>query len=316
MPHMVPPVVPAVKETKKKEPKKRATQAQQQAAAAAAAAANGGMGPGGVPMTALDELESTYGKGKAVTGPVPGDVLSELVKVNADGDEALRVVDRTLVFSEPLGDEESELELRAATRAGVAAKQLGPTPRIDLDTETDADLERAIALNLVNADVIARVARSARQACADFEVTSAAKRVLSDGIQMHLKNVVDAAFRMARSRLNRPAFESHATLMKTMSQCASTGDYEALKKCAALQWGPNVKEILRREETAAQEYVKKYTEMDEQRLVEKMKQYEEEIVKQTQSTGAAGTKRRVSQGVSDTDAWYNKEVNYLLLCNV
>lgn len=256
------------------------------------------------------------GGGNAASA-MSSDILGELVKVNVEaGDDSLKIDNKIIAFIEPLADEKDEWDLlgKETRKTSNSLGQETATPRLqhDQDVETDYDLESALASNVVNSDLMTRIFRSTRSSYHDFEIDASAKRVLSEGIQMHLKNVVEAAFRLAQSRVNRQSYEDHAKLLQTMKQCTERNNYDALSKVAALQWGPNVTEILAREEAAAQEYMRKFQEMDEHQLVEKMKNFDEESSKQ-QTNGPNKSKRTGAAAVSDQDTWFKKEVGCVVI---
>jgi hypothetical protein len=52
----------------------------------------------------------------------------------------------------------------------------------------------------------------------DLKIGVASLNLLSSGIQMHLKNVLDGAFRLSRSRMNQTAIGSYTSKL-TMRLC-------------------------------------------------------------------------------------------------
>lgn len=256
--------------------------------------------------TSADDIERnkpiTQVNGAVLPGSVNSvDILSELSKINTEADESMRIVDKTVVVISDLTEGDPDAELRNAMRSTL-------TSTIDMDIETDMDLETSLSENVANSDLMANICRRARRNYADFEITQQAKRLLSEGVQTHLKNVVEATFRLAQGRLNRQPFQDHALLLHKMAQCAAIkGDFVGiLSKTAALQWGPDVSEILAREEAAAEEYVRKYNEIDEQQLLKKMIHIEDETIKQS----GVGVKRNAGAAFLDQEAWHYREVSF------
>jgi hypothetical protein len=81
---------------------------------------------------------------------------------------------------------------------------------------TDADSQWQYA-NIVDKGMMGRAAMKVLDG-SDLKIGVASLNLLSSGIQMHLKNVLDGAFRLSRSRMNQTAIGSYTSEL-TMCLC-------------------------------------------------------------------------------------------------
>jgi hypothetical protein len=81
---------------------------------------------------------------------------------------------------------------------------------------TDADSQWQYA-NIVDKGMMGRAAMKVLDG-SDLKIGVASLNLLSSGIQMHLKNVLDGAFRLSRSRMNQTAIGSYTSKL-TMRLC-------------------------------------------------------------------------------------------------
>jgi hypothetical protein len=114
-------------------------------------------------------------------------------------------------------------------RCGVAADTILLPPYGDLisrcfcydagaphGSPTDADSQWQYA-NIVDKGMMGRAAMKVLDG-SDLKIGVASLNLLSSGIQMHLKNVLDGAFRLSRSRMNQTAIGSYTSEL-TMCLC-------------------------------------------------------------------------------------------------
>jgi hypothetical protein len=121
---------------------------------------------------------------------------------------------------------------------------------------------------------------------------------LSTGIQQHLKNVLEAAFKTSKSRINRTAFNSYDGISKMIVDHGKGNALPENQHNIAIRWGDDVRAILHAEEVTARKALKYYDSELEESLKEKMSAFDEERSKIV-------NKRRVND--SD-ESWWSKEV--------
>jgi hypothetical protein len=91
---------------------------------------------------------------------------------------------------------------------------------------TDADSQWQYA-NIVDKGMMGRAAMKVLDG-SDLKIGVASLNLLSSGIQMHLKNVLDGAFRLSRSRMNQTAIGSYTSEFTTCSCLRCSGCFFCL----------------------------------------------------------------------------------------
>lgn len=132
----------------------------------------------------------------------------------------------------------------------------------------------------------------------DLKIGVPALNALSTGIQLHLKNILEGAFKTSKSRVNRTAINSYDGITRMIVEHGKGYALPQNQQNIAIRWGEDVRAALRAEEMTARSMLRQYDNALEESLQEKMKAFDEERSKNT-------NKRKVG----DADVpWWNKEV--------
>jgi hypothetical protein len=209
--------------------------------------------------------------------------------------EGLHPVDRGVMSG-------SVLEGKLLSKEEAFSRQLmrGNLEYNNMDSSSEGktvEYEPWMDRNVASKDVLDRACHSR-----PMEVSSDARRLLSNGIQNHLKTILETALEVSRKRLNRTALGSYHESLQHLLQ--NDGDVpEHLLNNVAVKWGPDVSAILREEETKMKQFYKDYCEIDEEKLKEKMKSYDEEKQKSL-------NKRKAGQMDNSSDPhWWDVDVS-------
>lgn len=138
----------------------------------------------------------------------------------------------------------------------------------------------------------------------DIKIGVSSLSALSNGIQQHLKNVLESAYKVSKSRANKTAINSYEGIYRMI---VDHGKGHALPENAqniAIRWGEDVRTILHAEENAARKALKQYDTALEEDLDAKMRAFDEERAR-------SGNKRKV--GAEADVPWWTKEVCYQLV---
>lgn len=125
--------------------------------------------------------------------------------------------------------------------------------------------------------------------------------VLCDGLQKHLKNIMESVIKLGDGRYSTSTVVAHRDILSTMSS-GEIGDPTMSK--VAMKWGPSIGNLLADEDVESREAYKQIRKDDEKKLEEKMKQVEESLA------AIAGTKRKTASDGADL-AWWKKDVSQL-----
>lgn len=158
-------------------------------------------------------------------------------------------------------------------------------------------------LNVVDKSMMSRAAVKVLEN-RDLKIGVPALNTLSTGIQLHLKNILEAAFKTSKSRINRTAVNSYEGITRMIVEHGKGHALPENQQNIAIRWSEDVRAILRAEEASARSTLRQYDNALEESLQEKMKVFDEERSKNT-------NKRKPT----DADVpWWTKEVSAMLLC--
>ena len=152
--------------------------------------------------------------------------------------------------------------------------------------------------NIVDKQMMGRAALKVLQGT-DMKIGVPSLNMLSNGIQQHLKNVLESAFKLSKTRANKTAINSYDGISRMIIEHGHGNALPENQQNIAIHWGDDVSGALHREELEARHTLKQYEVGLEETLAQKMRAYDEE-------RGKAGQRRR--PGTSDADSWWAKEV--------
>jgi hypothetical protein len=125
---------------------------------------------------------------------------------------------------------------------------------------------------------------------------------LSHNLQTHITTVLEACIHNSKARRNTTAFKLFNNLHGKIRQ----GIMPDRESTLGFVFGPNVREILEKEEKKAREELRKREKLDEEFIVKEMKTFEEE---RQRTVANAGSKRKATQLEAEMGTpWWVKEV--------
>ena len=154
--------------------------------------------------------------------------------------------------------------------------------------------------NIVDSGLL-EVARVRLEREAGMRVDIDTLEYLSHGLQIHLTNVVEGAIVNSRKRRNLSAGYQFQYLH---AKCLVKGEVPG-PNGMALVWGPEVTQILEREELTARAEMLKREGEEESALIRTMQQHEEDKIKGFATSGLAS--RRKPGGGDADEPWWVKE---------
>lgn len=110
-------------------------------------------------------------------------------------------------------------------------------------------------------------------------MSSATQKFLLEAIQQHLKTILESAVEISRKRLNRSASCTFSELRNMIIE--GDGIIDGNQSTVALKWGPPINEVIRKEDTEARTLLRKYNELNEKYVKEKMSLYDQDQAKST-----------------------------------
>lgn len=133
----------------------------------------------------------------------------------------------------------------------------------------------------------------------DIKIGVSSLSALSNGIQQHLKNVLESAYKVSKSRANKTAINSYEGIYRMIVDHGKGNALPENTQNIAIRWGEDVRTILHAEEHAARKALKQYDSALEEDLNAKMRAFDEERAR-------SGNKRKA--GAEADVAWWTKEV--------
>ena len=200
------------------------------------------------------------------------------------------------------------LESKLLSKEELTTRQL-LRETVDSDRALNQSMERVeyeawMDKNVVGKDILEKAINNTCRG--KVELSSEAKKLVSDGIQSHLKTILESALDSSRRRLNRSAFGNYYESLQHLKMNSGRVTDHHLHT-VALKWGPDVVQVIKEEESKMRQNYKDYCELDEEKLKEKMKLYDEERTK------AIG-KRKAGGGQPDNEAhWWEIDVRLLFV---
>lgn len=203
-------------------------------------------------------------------------------------------------ISEPIFHEkervDEELKARQAMRENVIQKS-----RITNDILPTYS-EEWMGSNVINLPILKNIMSKIQLSSPHFEMTDSAMKLLSEGIQYHLKNVFESAIEISRKRSNRSAVSTYTELLHSMKD----GEIQPSHlQTASLMWGPDIHNILNNEENFLINSYNKYLELDRDLLKSKIQLFEEGKNK------IVGTSKRKSNQGESFIGWWEHDVSLI-----
>lgn len=154
---------------------------------------------------------------------------------------------------------------------------------------------RSIRKNVLNAPLCRKVFTS-NAYCKNITLTGEAQQVLSEGIQVHLKNILDSVLKICQEK----AQEAKAVypLDKVVERIS-----EDMMEKVGLKLGPQTETVLNEEETNARKFFESYCREDDRKLQAKM------LAEQGEDSLAVGNKRKASD-LQDKQTWVQLDVSF------
>lgn len=137
-----------------------------------------------------------------------------------------------------------------------------------------------------------------------MKISPHALQALSNGLQVHLKNIIEAAVKLKRVKENSTSLGCYDHLSRMIIDYGRGNAVYENKFNIAMRWGPNVQNILKAEDEAAKKLLITYNNDLESRLSEKMTTFDEERYRPSNNNN----KRRLGQSDPDVIPWWNVEV--------
>jgi hypothetical protein len=136
-----------------------------------------------------------------------------------------------------------------------------------------------------------------------MKISPHALQALSNGLQVHLKNIIEAAVKLKRVKENSTSLGCYDHLSRMIIDYGRGNAVYENKFNIAMKWGPNVQNILKFEDEAAKKLLLTYNNDLESRLSEKMAAYDEEKNRPSNSN-----KRKLGQSDPEVIPWWVVEV--------
>jgi hypothetical protein len=137
--------------------------------------------------------------------------------------------------------------------------------------------------------------------CADMRISTEACNVLSNGLQMHLKSLLEASVKVSRCRTNKASFNSYDGLAKMVVDHGKGYPLPENQFNIAMKWAPDAHTALLAEETEARRVVAASNAAEEEALAMDMAAYDEERLR----ISSSAAKRKMQ----DVDTpWWQKDV--------
>jgi arsenate reductase-like glutaredoxin family protein len=130
-----------------------------------------------------------------------------------------------------------------------------------------------------------------------LDITLEARKLISEGIQSHLKTLLESVLDTSRKRLNRSAIGNYNEQWQRLRQNEGHITDHHLQN-VGLKWGPDVSSLLREEENKMKQIYKDYNDLDEEKLKDKMQKHDEERMK-----GMGKRKVGISQQDNELHWW-------------
>jgi hypothetical protein len=125
--------------------------------------------------------------------------------------------------------------------------------------------------------------------------------VISNGLQLHLKNLLEASVKVSRCRTNKASFNSYDGLAKMVVDHGKGYPLSENQSNIAMKWAPDAHAALLTEEAEARKLVSAANLAEEEALVADMTVYDEERMRMSSSAA----KRKMQ----DADIpWWQKDV--------
>lgn len=149
----------------------------------------------------------------------------------------------------------------------------------------------------------ALIALPTKEALEEFgmKISPHALQALSNGLQVHLKNIIEAAVKLKRVKENSTSLGCYDHLSRMIIDYGRGNAVYENKFNIAMKWGPNVHNILKAEDEAAKKLLLTYNNDLESRLSEKMVAFDEE-------NNRPSNKRRLGQSDPEVIPWWAVEV--------
>jgi len=136
-----------------------------------------------------------------------------------------------------------------------------------------------------------------------MKISANALQALSNGLQVHLKNIIEAAVKLKKVKENSTSLGCYDHLSRMIIEYGHGNSVYENKFNIAMKWGPNVQNILKVEDEAAKKLLITYNLELESRLCEKMLAFDEE-------KNRPSNKRKLGQNDAELIPWWVVEVCY------
>ena len=221
----------------------------------------------------------------------PDDWL-EKIDLN-DGEIIIEDNSTTKVFVAPCSNLTEQHEDEASLEIARRSKYLEKSHSEGCTASTSLSIRK----NVLNFQLCRKVFDSS-YFCRNITLSGEAQQALSEGIQFHLKNILDDVIKLCSDR----KVESEANYPPTGRVLESLNN-EVMGK-VALNLGPCIKDILNEEETNARKFFQHFSKDDDKKLESKILTSAEHV------TTATGNKRKLSE-TQLLDSWMQQDVSQL-----
>ena len=150
----------------------------------------------------------------------------------------------------------------------------------------------------------------------DFTISNEALTYLSNGLQVFLKNAIESAIKICKTRVCKLSIVSLNFLNKLISSNKGEATHDN-RKNIGLKFGPDNRSFLDKSENNSRKYIAEMNKNDEIELQEEMKAHDEKYLSAMASSQGTGGKRKLQNSDGNNELievpWWTKEVIRLII---